>query len=844
MKLLAIDGNSLMHRAFHALPLLTNTKGAHTNAVYGFLRMLLRLLEQYRPDYVAVAFDMHGPTFRHAVYPDYKAGRAATPEELREQFPMLKTVLKAMGIAALEREGYEADDILGYLAKCAREKGLEAYLVTGDRDALQLVGEGVEVIFTKKGISDTDILDAEAVRALLGVDPAHVPDLKGLMGDHSDNIPGIPGVGPKTARTLLEMYGDLEHVLENAQGYGGPKLREALQTYAEQARMSRRLATIDSAIPDGMDLEEIRFAFPSREQVAAVFQEMEFTSLLKQFQPRDAQAAQTREVERERVDTLEALRALVDTPDRIAVHFEEEGVSIALNPHRQYDIALSQTLLQEGLDARDVLAVLADAKNLLLFDKKKRMHRLAEYGLHWGGDVQDALLAAYVCDPAQGQDSFAALCEKYGLEACGAASLYGLFERLSDVLRENGMWRLYHDLELPLADVLFAMEQTGFHVDVPALREMSAQYAREIAAMEQEIYGLCGMQFNINSTKQLASVLFEHLGLKAGKKTKNGYSTDIGVLEQLAGAHPVVPKLIAYRKATKLKSTYLDGLVKVADRQGVIHTTFTQNVTATGRISSLNPNLQNIPVRTAEGREIRRVFIPSDGSRVLIAADYSQIELRILAHMAGDADMIAVFNRGGDIHTDTAAEVFGVARELVSPQMRAAAKAVNFGIVYGISDFGLANQLGIPVPEAARYIAAYFGKFQKVRAFMDGCVAFGREHGYVQTLWGRRRYLPELQSRNYNIRAFGERVAMNAPIQGTAADIIKAAMLKVHRELQQRHPDARLILQVHDELIVDCPGGEAQPVAALVTACMEGIVPLSVPLKADTGVGRHWLEAK
>ena len=858
-KILVVDGNSLMHRAFHALPLLTDEKGRYTNAVFGFLGMLLRLLKEEQPTHAAVAFDMHAPTFRHKQFEAYKAGRKATPEELRPQFDLCKQALQAMGVAILEREGFEADDILGTLARIAQEKQAQAVLVTGDRDALQLVAPHAVVLYTKRGISDTDRMDEQAVLDKWGVTPDRVPDLKGLMGDSSDNIPGVPGVGEKTARTLLQKFGDLESVLAHAEEAGGPKLRASLKTYADQARMSRDLATIDTHIPGGFDWDALQFTYPDVQTVRPAFTELGFVSLLKRMGGASSGAEELEpaaypQVEQKVVSQLEDLRAIIIAhPGPWGILWEAERISLACDEATAYEVPFAMTLLGDGVDpdrARQIVAeLLADPQiDKIVFDAKSLAHALVPFGVCLGGGVQDAMLAAYVCNPAQGQKGLDKLCQAYQLcpegQPATAAHLFRLFHLLDAQMHRDEVYAVYQDLELPLWPVLFAMEREGFRVDTGVLKQMSDAYGERLRAIEDQVHALAGHPFNLNSTKQLGEVLFEELKLPALKKTKTGYSTDIAVLEQLVDVHPMIAPMIEYRKLSKLKSTYLDGLQAVADEQGRVHTRFTQNVTATGRISSLEPNLQNIPVRTEQGREIRRAFIASAPGRVLVTGDYSQIELRILAHMAQEDHMRDVFAHGGDIHTSTAALVNHVPVEQVTKQMRSAAKAVNFGIVYGISDFGLSQNLHITRKQAAATIEQYLNTYPRIRSYMDTCIAQGKTDGYVTTLFGRRRYTPELRSKNYNQRSFGERIAMNAPIQGTAADIIKAAMIAVYDRLARELPDAKLILQVHDELIVDCASQDAQKVQQLMHACMEHVVELSVPLEVEVSQGENWLEAK
>lgn len=856
-KLVAIDGNSLMHRAFYALPPMNNQEGTPTNAVYGFTNMLMKILKEQQPQYVAVAFDMHGPTFRHELFAEYKAGRKKTPEELIVQFDLIKEVLTAMGIAILENQGYEADDILGNLSKRCEEADRLCVIITGDRDALQLVGDRTTVLLTKRGITDIEKMDAQGVVEKMGVTPDHVTDLKGLMGDSSDNIPGVPGIGPKTAATLLEKFTTLEGVLENADHAGSKKVNQLLQEYQEQARLSKELATIDRDIPEFYTFEDLCFTMPSRKMVQPVFTKLGFLSLLNRFEdqqgdPDSEQPSPKQALERAEIADLQTLKdtvLLLMGKPRVAILLGQDF--ILCDGEREYQIHLNTTLLSEGIGfyeaAECMLPLLREEKvQKIFYDAKGYCHQTHTSQQDISAHTDDVMLLAYVKNASDGQLSIQNLAERHGVgyRAESAEVLLCLYDALMAEQTED-IDAIYRAIELPLWRVLYDMEVQGFKVDIPTLRQMGQEYAQKIQEMERSIHALAGGAFNINSPKQLGEVLFERLGLPVIKKTKTGYSTDISVLEELEGKHPIVEQVMEYRKATKLKSTYLDGLLQVADpKSGKIHTRFNQNVTATGRISSAEPNLQNIPVRTEQGREIRRAFVAEREDRLLVVADYSQIELRILAHMSGDPAMIQIFRSGGDIHRKTASEVFHVPPEAVDGTMRSAAKAVNFGIVYGISDFGLSRNLRIPRKKAAEYIEAYLEKFSGVKRFMDQCVENAKEYGYVHTMMGRRRYVPEIRSRNYNTRMFGERIAMNAPIQGTAADLIKCAMVQVPQILEERKLDAKLILQVHDELIIDCQEKAAHEVMQIVKEEMEQVIQLDVPLIAEVGCGKTWLDAK
>jgi len=859
-RVMIIDGNSLMHRAFYALPMLTNKKGVPTNAVYGFTNMLLRLIEDYKPDYLGVAFDKKGPTFRHEAYTEYKATRQKTPEELIPQFDLLKRMLQLMGIAIYEVEGYEADDILGTFARLARERGWEAYLVTGDRDALQLVSPEVKVIMTKKGISDVRVFDVEEIKNEYGLTPAQIIDLKALMGDSSDNIPGVPGIGEKTALKLLHQYHTLEQVLDNADKISGQKLKEALIKYREQAMLSKRLATIMQDAPVDIKLEDCCYEIPHSRELLEFLQELEFHSIIGKLgiQPESRVSVKTsvREKNVIEVNTGEELRQQVENlikSSRLAILVSDGCVTIADNPGRVYRIKVKNDLLSQGLNLQDIFIELKpilerQEVRKIVYDGKRLILEAYRYGIHVEGLEFDVFIAAYLLDPAKNRYDLSQLLYEYAdldVDDADAADLYLLAEHMRDKLKETEMLYLYEEIEHPLINVLADMEITGFKVDKRMLEQLGEEFSAELSSLTREIYALAGEEFNINSPRQLGSVLFEKLGLPVIKKSKTGYSTDIEVLEQLRPYHELVEKIIEYRQVMKLKSTYIDGLLSVIDpRDGRIHSSFNQTVTATGRISSAEPNLQNIPVKLEMGRRIRKVFVASGEDYVLVDADYSQIELRVLAHMSGDPTFIDAFRNNQDIHLRTASEIFGVPIDKVTPEQRSSAKAVNFGIVYGISDYGLAKSLGISRKQAREYIDSYFARYPKVKEYMERIVEIAKKQGYVTTLMNRRRYLPELKSRNFNIRSQGERLAMNTPIQGSAADIIKKAMNDVYAELKRRNLKSKLILQVHDELIIDTYRPELEEVKDLVVRCMENAVKLSVPLVVDVGVGRSWYDAK
>lgn len=851
-KLIAIDGNNILYRAYFALPSMMTKSGVPTGAIFGFLSTLFKLTQE-QPDYLLVAFDMHGPTFRHEQYDDYKAGRAETPDDLRTQIPLMKKLLAEMGIAVCECPRFEADDILGTFARLANESGVDALLVTGDRDALQLIGPNTHVLMPKKA-NETVEYDEALLMEQYGLVPARMPDLKGLMGDSSDNLPGIPGVGEKTARKLLEKYGTLENALAHAADEKGA-LQKKLTEGAESARMSYRLGLIDTHAPVPFGLEACAFEPARLAGGAPMMQELELRSLLSRL-PKGGASMQQHEkntnIIHVCVDDAEKLAALVETlgkAKRLALHVED-ALSLSADGITQYDVVLGATLLDAGLDEGQVYAALKpllehEGTEKLVFDAKRLRHILARFGIALAGVTFDAMLADYLLHAIHPAGSLKTLAgERLGFAEGGAAALVRLADSMVPELAEKELDWLYREVELPLERVLFDMEQIGFALDTDVLQEMSTTFKVRIDAIAEEIYRLAGERFNILSTKQLGAVLFDKLQLPPWKKTKSGYSTDAETLETLADKHEIVPLIIEYRTLSKLCSTFLDGLLAVVrPESGRVHTSFNQNVTATGRISSTEPNLQNIPVRTELGREIRKAFVASEG-HLLVDADYSQIELRLLAHMSGDEGMIRAFREGDDIHRRTASEVFGVPFEEVTSAQRSAAKAVNFGIVYGISDYGLARNLGITRKEAAHYIELYLARYPGIQRYMLESVAAGKRDGYVRTLMGRRRELPELQSSNYNTRSFGERVAMNMPIQGTAADVIKLAMVRVHEALQREGLQAKLILQIHDELIIDAPFEEAARVEKLLAECMENVIALSVPLSAEVKTGRSWFETK
>lgn len=852
-KLIVIDGNSLMYRAFFALPGMTNKNGVPTGAIFGFINMLLKLLD-YEPSYMAVAFDMKTPTFRHLKYDEYKAGRAQTPPELSEQMKNIRKLLDAMHITVVECEGFEADDILGTLARQAEKNGIDTLLVTGDKDALQLINEHTHVIMTKKGISEVVEYDEAVLLEKYGLSPARMVDLKGLMGDPSDNLPGVKGVGEKTALKLLEKYGTLEETLTRGAVEEKGALQKKLAEGAESAKLSYFLGTIVTDAPIPVEVKDCAFDKKRMRDAVPLLSELQMRTTIERL-PESNGAAATEQrtyarITTEEITSIEEVKAMVEktlNAEKAAI-YTDEIITVAIDENTQYSIKTGSTLLEAGLDIYDVyteLARLFESKSVkkIVFDAKKLMHTLDGLNIKLNALLFDAMIAEYLLNAVHSSNTLKELLSERQMGEPCAAALMRVYEVMQGELSENGLLALYNEVELPLIEVLFDMERTGFCVDKAVLSELSSDLAEKKKTLEAEVYAMAGCEFNIQSPKQLSDVLFSKLQLPPPRqKTKQGFSTGADVLENYEADYPIVKAVLDYRFVSKLKSTFTDGLLQqINPKTGRVHTTFNQNVTATGRISSTEPNLQNIPTRTEAGREIRRALIASEGN-LLVDADYSQIELRVLAHMSNDDNMIEAFCSGEDIHTKTASEVFGT--DNVTREMRSAAKAVNFGIVYGISDFGLAKQLGIPRKTAAEYIRLYLERYPGVKAFMHNCVEDAKEKGFAVTLLGRRRALFELKSSNYNTRSFGERIAMNMPVQGTAADIIKIAMVNVYRRLREEGLKSKLVLQVHDELIVDAPKEEADRVKTLLKDCMEAAYKLKVPLIADANTGKSWYDTK
>jgi DNA polymerase-1 len=863
-KLMLIDGNSLLYRAFYALPLLHTRDGVYTNAVYGFLTMFNRVVDQEQPTHLVVAFDKARESFRNNLFADYKVNRSAAPDELVGQFAIIREVLAGLNVTYMELEGYEADDIIGTLSKMAEDRGMESLIVTGDGDALQLVSDKVTVLMTKKGITEMERYDPVKVAEKWEVSPERMIDIKALMGDASDNIPGVPGVGAKTAIKLVKQYGTLDNLYNNVATVSGAKLKEKLIDNRELAFLSRDLATINRKVEIDFRPEDYVRKEPDRARLLPLYQRLEFNGFANALL------------------ATESIPDVVTTLPDIETHYMESAEDVAE--------------FQATVDSQDIISVLVDydyhhpmwgrLKQILLASKgqvyglqvsdksmyrlewirpllesaavKKCLHNaklarviLMRYGIQLDGVVDDTMLLAYVKDPSfQGEDLKAAILTflNKNVAADEPSQLVSNLEELRVKLAgqiDGELMDLYRQVELPLVEILAQMEFCGVKVDRPTLEEISEDLAVRIDKVEKLIYEAAGQEFNINSPKQLGKVLFEDLGLKAIKKTKTGYSTGVEVLEKLYDEHKIIPYIMHYRQLTKLKSTYVDALqALIHPDTGRVHTIFKQALTATGRLSSVEPNLQNIPIKMEEGRRIRKAFTARDDDWLLLSADYSQIDLRSLAHISGDEMLIETFRQGVDIHTLTASQIFKVPLEKVDYDLRRRAKAVNFGIVYGISDFGLARDTGVSRREAAIYIENYLDTYPGVRRYMQEVVEFGKKYGYVETLLKRRRYLPDLKAKNKMVQSFAQRMALNTPIQGTSADIIKLAMIKVYKELKSRQLNSQLLLQVHDELVLEVRRDELEEVALLVRECMENACTLKVPLEVSLETGDNWYDMK
>ena len=852
MKLMILDGNSIINRTFYGIRMLNAPDGTPTNGVYGFLTVLRRLLDEEKPQALCVAFDLKGPTFRHQQFDGYKAQRKPMPEELAVQLPILKELLDAARIPRLELEGFEADDLIGTVSRICAERGWECAVVTGDKDSFQLITDATHVLHIKSRMGKTETSEYTPASFFeeYGFVPKQIVDLKALMGDASDNIPGVKGVGEKTAMALIQSYGTIENIYADLDTLDvKDAVRAKLAEGKKDAEMSYSLATIDVNAPIAFSPEGCAFS-GDFSGAYAIFKRLGFNSLIEKWGLT------------EKIAGVEAAKPaalpLIELSDQAALH--ELSESLEALP---YVAVLPLDGGLDGLELCDGKAVyllrwaqLGDSYNAFvksLFSQQFRklshnskdfMGQLLSENLGCGGFIFDTALAAYLLDPTESGYALERLSEKYlGAAKSGAEAVFALYPVLATRLEAEGMKALYETVELPLCTVLADMEHTGFMVDRQALADFGQTLSVGIDALQREIWALAGVEFNINSPKQLGEILFERLMLPSGKKTKTGWSTNVDVLDKLRGKHEIIDKILEYRQLSKLKSTYCDGLSKAVAPDGRIHTNFQMTVTATGRLSSTEPNLQNIPVRTPLGAELRKMFVAPRG-RLLVDADYSQIELRLLAHISGDETMQGAFRSGEDIHAVTASQVFGVPLGAVTKLQRSRAKAVNFGIVYGISAFSLAQDIGVFPNEAKTYIETYLEKYSGVREYMKEIVRKAKEDGFVTTLFGRKRPLPELKSANFNMRAFGERVALNTPIQGTAADVIKLAMVNVHRRLDAEGLESKLILQVHDELLVECPEAEAETVRRLLVEEMENAVQYSVPLEVDANVGRSWSDAK
>ncbi len=861
-KIMLIDGNSLLYRAFYALPLLQTSQGIFTNGVYGFLTMFNRVVAEEKPSHIVVAFDKSRDTFRREMYQAYKANRSAPPDELKGQFNLLREVLKARNIVYLEMDGYEADDIIGTLCRKAVEKGMDTVVVTGDGDTLQLVSEQVNVIMTRKGISEVEKYDPAQVKAKWEVNPEQMKDIKGLMGDPSDNIPGVPGVGAKTAIKLIKEFGGLENLYEHLDQVKGKKLVEKLLEHRELAFLSRELGTIATDIELHENLDDYLLREADYESLKKMYKELEFKNFLRELE--DSQTDNNSEqLSGKHLSVIEIASSL-EMADLLKIA-EPAGISLIVQSDSHHPMWGSLNALYMEIDGK-VFYINFNEKRyekitwikpvLESSSIKKYIHNakfaqvlLMRHGVNLQGIEGDSMLMAYVIDPAfdGGELSLTifrylnlnADRSDYVLLVSWIKELFLTLEQLTD----EELKSLYYRVELPLSKVLADMEYSGIRVERKILLDLSRELSERIARDERKIYGLAGSEFNINSPKQLGKILFEDLGLRVIKKTKTGYSTGAEILEELYEDHDIIPLILEYRQLAKLKSTYADALQGyIHPESGRIHTIFKQAQTATGRLSSIEPNLQNIPIRMEVGRRIRRAFTARDDQHVILSADYSQIDLRSLAHISGDENLINTFRKGIDIHSRTAAEIFHVPLEKVTGELRYRAKAVNFGIIYGISDFGLARDTGVSRKEARMYIDNYLDSYPGVRRYMDDIVQFGKEYGYVETILKRRRYLPDLNASNKMLQSFARRMALNTPIQGTSADIIKLAMIDAAREIRSRGLESRLLLQVHDDLILEVPKKEMEEVAILLTGCMENACELKVPLIVSLKMGTNWYD--
>lgn len=877
-KVMVLDGNSILNRAFYGLqgPTLLSTRdGLYTNAVYGFLNILFKHMEEEKSDYICVAFDLKAPTFRHKEYAGYKAGRAQMPEELAVQVPIIKQILDAMNIKRFELEGYEADDIIGAVSLIAEKSGLECIIVTGDKDALQLVSDGtyVKIVSTVNGASGTKKYDCNAVTERYGVTPGRLIDIKGLMGDPSDNIPGVPGIGEKTAIELIKNFGSIENLYNSLGAVENKRnIIEKLKQNEDLAVLSKRLSTIQRELPMEIDIKDMQTKPYDTNALYEIFKKLEFKSIIQKLGLKPDVYMQKYNFDC--IKSITAMDELVEIRSKImhagtfSMHFvmngelqfkrELEAISIALNENEAFYIIPEGELTCDNIVS--VLKPILESCNIkkIGHDFKPVCVYLKNRGVNLQGIYMDTMIGAYLIDPAKDNYRIETVMREFlNIDiSCDesskqqilqgiAAIIFKLSGVISDEIKQNQQQYLLDNIEIPLIYVLADMEHIGFKVDVQELNKIGTEIDKRIECLVNSIYMLAGEEFNINSTKQLGVVLFEKLGLPPIKKTKTGYSTDVEVLEKLCGKHDIVSYIIEYRQLMKLKTTYIEGLINVVNPEtGRIHSSFNQTVTATGRISSTEPNLQNVPIKLDMGRQIRRAFVPSSTEHVLMDADYSQIELRVLAHITGDTGLVEAFENGEDIHTVTASQVFGVPIQDVTGYMRSRAKTVNFGIIYGIGDYSLSKDLGITRKEARKYIDDYLDRYPGVKQYMDNTVEHAKKYGFVTTVFNRRRYVPEVRSSNFNMRCFGERVSMNTPIQGSAADIIKVAMVKVHDEINKRNLKSKLVLQVHDELIIDTCREELDDMMDILKKCMENAVELKVPLITEIKSGDNWYETK
>ncbi len=874
-KLVLIDGNSIAYRAFFALPLLSTDKGIYTNAIYGFTTMLMKIVEEEKPTHMLVAFDKGKTTFRHKTFKEYKGGRQKTPPELSEQFPFIHDMLKKMDIPIYQQDQYEADDIIGTLSKQAEAKDFKVKVVTGDKDLLQLVDDHVEVSLTRKGISETEDYNPEKVMERYEMVPSKIIDLKGLMGDSSDNIPGVPGVGEKTAIKLLKQFDTIEGVYEHLDDVSGKKLKEKLAANHDQALMSKELATIYCEAPIDISIKDLSYTFNLSNDLVALFKELEFNTILDRlgFEETMDEAIE---------ETSFDYNIITSWSEDYLAPGSALMVEVLEDNYHYADIIGFAVVNETGryyLTTEDALACPHFKKWLedptykkIVFDGKRAAVALKWRDIEAKGLTFDVSLASYIIDPSESGHELSAIAKRkkmayvYGDEAFygkgakrsipeaeklsdhlvrKAEALLALEPLLKEDLKANEQIDLYYNLEMPLALVLAEMEVQGVTTSKETLNEMGEVIKEKLTVLEKAIFELAGTTFNVNSPKQLGEILFDRLQLPVIKKTKTGYSTSADVLEKLKSKHDIIPKILDYRQLGKLSSTYIEGLMKVINPEtGKIHTRFNQALTQTGRLSSTDPNLQNIPIRLEEGKKIRKAFLPSHKDWVIFAADYSQIELRVLAHIAEDEQLMEAFREEMDVHTKTAMDVFGVEKENVTSLMRRQAKAVNFGIVYGISDYGLSQSIGTTRKEAAEFIERYLNSYPNVKQYMDDIVQKAKKEGFVSTLLNRRRYLPEITSRNFNLRGFAERTAMNTPIQGSAADIIKKAMVDMAERLKEENLETKMLLQVHDELIFEAPEHEIERLKEIVPDVMEHAIELNVPLKVDYAYGSSWYDAK